>query len=282
MIRIFLKLTKFPLSAAVTLSALFAYLLAGGKSMSVMSTTGLAVLLLALGVSALNQYQEREADAKMARTKGRPIPSGRITPGTALALSVILILSATVSIYMQLDYPGMLLFLFVPLWYNGVYTSLKKLTAFAVVPGGLLGTIPPAVGWLAAGRGLIEPEFLSLALLFFVWQVPHFWLLSAKYDADYRAAGFPTAMEAFGPAGFRRVLFVWWMLTIGCALFVAAIFGVKRLVTMGLLAAMTAASLLAGIGILRRNLVPKRAGMLFHGLNAFLLGTVMLLGIDGF
>jgi protoheme IX farnesyltransferase len=281
MIRLFMEVTKFRLSAAVTLSAVFAYVLAGGGDAAVLTRSTLAVLLLALGVSALNQYQERDADGRMERTKRRPIPSGRVAPVTVLALAGALIAAGTLLVYRELGEPGLFLFLFVPVWYNGVYTSLKRHSAFAVVPGGLLGVIPPAIGWLAAGRSLAEPEFLALGLLFFVWQVPHFWLLMARYHADYRAAGFPTAVETFGPAGFRRVLFVWWMLTVCCILFTAGVFGVRTSAVLLLLSLLTAAATLAGTGILLGRLTPDRAGALFKGINLLLLGTVILLSVDG-
>ncbi len=280
MIRLFMELTKFRLSAAVTLSAVFAFVLAGGGNASVLGLSTLAVLLLALGVSTLNQYQEYESDGRMARTKRRPIPSGRITPAAALAISMMLIASATFLIYLELGNTGLLLFLFVPLWYNGVYTHLKRVSAFAVVPGGLLGMIPPAIGWLAAGRSLAEPEFLALGLLFFVWQVPHFWLLAAKHHDDYRAAGFPTAVESFGPVGFRRVLFVWWMLTIFCGLFAAGIFAVQNPAVWLLLSVLAAAVTTAGTGMLFQRLTPQRAGALFHGINLFMLATVTLLCVN--
>jgi protoheme IX farnesyltransferase len=282
MIRLFMEVTKFRLSAAVTLSAVFAYVLAGGGDAAVLLRSILAVLLLALGVSALNQYQERDTDGRMARTKRRPIPSGRIAPVTVLALAGMLIAAGTLLAYRELGPTGLLLFLFVPFWYNGVYTLLKKHSAFAVVPGGLLGVIPPAIGWLAAGRSLAEPEYLALGLLFFVWQVPHFWLLMARHHADYRAAGFPTALETFGAVGFRRVLFVWWMLTVFCALYAAGIFGVRAPAVLLLLSLLAAAATLAGIRILFRRLTPDRAGALFRGINLFLLGTVILLSADGF
>ncbi|MEJ2468304.1 MAG: UbiA family prenyltransferase [Campylobacterales bacterium] len=281
MIRLFRELTKFTLSAAVTLSAVFAFVLGKGNDLPALALSTLAVLLLALGVSALNQFQESEHDARMARTKRRPIPSGRITPGGALSLSAALITAAMLLIYRVLGYTGLLLFLFVPLWYNGLYTTLKRHTAFAVVPGGLLGVIPPAIGWLAAGRSLGEPEFLALGLLFFVWQVPHFWLLSAKYDADYRAAGFPTAVETFGPKGFRVVLFVWWMLTVLCGLFAAAVFGIHHPAVLGLFLALMAVTTAAGVRMLYNSLTPERAGALFKGINLFLLATVTLLSVDG-
>ena len=282
MIRLFLEVTKFYLSLAVTLSAVFAFVLARGENVSILAGSTLAVLLLALGVSALNQYQEYESDSKMARTKRRPIPSGRIAPNTVLTLAGILIVIATLLVYWELGYEGVLLFLFVPLWYNGVYTPLKRYSAFAVIPGGLLGVVPPAIGWLAAGRNLAEPEFLALGLLFFVWQVPHFWLLMLKHHGDYCTAGFPTAIKVFGALGFRRVLFVWWILTVFCALFVVGIFGVHSIILLLLLLTLSMAAVFVGSQILFVHLTPNLAGRLFHGINIFLLATVTLLSIDVF
>jgi len=280
MIWLFMELTKFRLSAAVTLSAVFAFVLAGGESAATLGLSTLAVLLLALGVSALNQYQEHDSDSRMARTKRRPIPSGRITPGAALALSGMLIAAASLLVYLELGYHGLLLFLFVPLWYNGLYTPLKRHSAFAVLPGGLLGMISPAIGWMAAGGSLAEPEFLALGLLFFVWQVPHFWLLMAKHHADYRVARFPTAVEAFGAVGFRRVLFVWWMLTVFCGIYAAAIFAMKNPALWLLLSLLAAAATLAGARLLQQELNAERAGTLFTWINIFLLATVTLLSAD--
>lgn len=279
MIRLLMELTKFRLSAAVTLSGVFGFVLGSGSSVGALLLSMLAVFLLALGVSALNQYQECDSDARMKRTKGRPIPSGRISPADALSLSGSLIAAAMFLVFAVLGYTGLLLFLFVPLWYNGVYTALKRRTAFAVVPGGLLGVVPPAIGWLAAGRGLMEPEFLALGLLFFIWQVPHFWLLSAKYHSDYRAAGFPTAVEAFGPVGFRRVLYVWWMLTIFSALFTVAIFSVQSFPVFLALSVLCGTMVFSGTQLLFQRLTPKRAGMHFKEINLFLLATVTLLSI---
>ena len=128
MIRLFLEVTKFRLSAAVTLSAVLTFILVRGENVMQMAGSVLAVLLLALGVSALNQYQERESDAKMARTKRRPIPSGRITPSNVLFLSMVLILVAMLLIHTELGDLGLILFLFVPLWYNGLYTYLKPVS----------------------------------------------------------------------------------------------------------------------------------------------------------
>lgn len=280
MIRLFLQLTKFPLSLAVTLSAVFGFFLAGGSDKTALALSTLAVLLLALGVSALNQYQERETDGKMARTRHRPLPSGRISPFAALLVSETLIALAMGLAYLKLGWAGLGLFLFVVLWYNGLYTSMKKWSAFAVVPGGVLGAIPPAIGWLAAGGGLDDPRFLALALFYFVWQVPHFWLLALKHHKEYEKAGFPTAVETFGEEGFRRVLFVWWMLTVLCGLFTAGVFGIRSPIILLLLLLAAATAAVGGGSVLSPRFSVARARSYFHGINLFLLGTMVLLSAD--
>jgi protoheme IX farnesyltransferase len=280
MVRLFLELTKFRLSAAVSVSTVVGFILGGGEDSPALGYSTLAVLLLALGVSALNQYQEWEKDMLMERTRERPIPSGCISPTAALLISMLLIVLALWLIYSVLGYTGLLIFLFVPLWYNGLYTSLKRYSAFAVVPGGLLGVIPLAIGWLAAEHSLTEPKFLALGVLFFVWQVPHFWLLAAKYDEEYRAAGFPTAVEVFGPVGFRKVLFVWWMLTVLCAIFASVIFRVQNTVLLLLLVIVLGVMVFTGSKILFEDLTRDRAGAHFKGINIFLSVIMVLLCMD--
>lgn len=182
-------------------------------------------------------------------------------------------------VFAVLGYVGLFLFLFVPLWYNGFYTYLKQHSAFAVLPGGLLGVIPPAIGWLSAGHTLIEPEFLALALLFFFWQVPHFWLLMAKHEQEYRVAGFPTAVEVFGLLGFRRVLFVWWMLTIVCGVYATIVFSIDSMYVLALLLVLNLYTVFSGVQILFETLSASKARVLFHKINFFLLATVILLSI---
>ena len=113
------------------------------------------------------------------------------------------------------------------------------------MPGSVIGSLPPLVGWVAGGGTLADPRALIIAFFFFIWQVPHFWLLMAKHHADYRAAGFPTALETFGAVGFRRVLFVWWMLTILSGLYTAGTFGVRSPAVLLLLSVLAVAATLA-------------------------------------
>jgi protoheme IX farnesyltransferase len=95
------------------------------------------------------------------------------------------------------------------LWYNGFYTPLKRVSAFAVVPGSLIEALPPAIGWTAAGGHPLDPSILALAFVFFIWQVPHFWLLVCLHAEGYEGAGFPTLMSVFGARRLSRLIFTW-------------------------------------------------------------------------
>jgi protoheme IX farnesyltransferase len=94
-------------------------------------------------------------------------------------------------------------------WYNAFYTPLKRVSAFAVVPGALIGALPPAIGWTAAGGRLKDPTVLALAFVFFIWQVPHFWMLAAMHAEGYEAAGFPTIVKLLGRQRLARLSLTW-------------------------------------------------------------------------
>ncbi|MDQ7085941.1 MAG: UbiA family prenyltransferase [Sulfurovum sp.] len=224
MIKDFFVVTKFVLSFAVSLSALFAYIMAKGDVGLDMLLATFSVLLVAMGVSTLNQVQEYKSDAKMERTKNRPIAIGRMLPRTGYIISAVLILLSMILIYSLLGLTGVNIFMFAFIWYNAMYTPLKKRSALAVVPGAILGVIPPAIGWLVAGNSLMELEFIALALYFFIWQVPHFWLLVMLFHGDFKDGGYPTAMRLFGQASLQRLTFVWLIFTIQAGIFLVSIF----------------------------------------------------------
>ena len=184
------------------------------------------VLLLAAGASALNQWQEREIDARMARTRTRPLPSGRLMPRPALAIACVLVTCG--ALVLTICGPRAVgLGLTAVLAYNAVYTPLKRVTAFAAVPGSLVGVIPPAIGWTVAGGASDDPRLLALAFFLFVWQVPHFWLLLLSRADEYAAAGLPSLAGTLGPRALRRVAFVW-MATAALAAPLLSWFGLTR------------------------------------------------------
>jgi protoheme IX farnesyltransferase len=282
MIKEFISLTKFVLSFAVSLSALFAYIMAKGEVGFDMILATLAVLLVAMGVSTLNQVQEYKEDSKMERTKNRPIASGRMSPKTGIIIATILILISFALIYSLLGLTGINFFAFSFIWYNLMYTPLKKKSALAVVPGAILGVIPPAIGWMVAGHSLFELEFYTLAAFYFIWQVPHFWLLVMLFHGDYKDGGYPTAMRLFGEGTLQRLTFVWLMLTINAGIFMVYTFEVYSTIIIGLTVLLAIWGFFTSLNLLKKDFKLTDARAIFWKINAAFLGTIVLLSIDEF
>jgi len=217
-IKTFLTFIRFPVSFAVTLSAFTAGVVFYGDFSSRMILPVAGIFLLAAGASAMNQFQERNYDALMERTKRRPLPAGRITPSIALSLSLLLIISGLLILLVFSTLICFILGLINILWYNGLYTELKRKTAFAVIPGALTGVIPVLMGWTSAGGRLDDPVILFLALFLFFWRMPHFWLLMMKYGQDYRQAGFPVLTDIFDDNQVKRLTMVWLVASSFCSM----------------------------------------------------------------
>jgi heme o synthase len=273
-------LCKARVSLLASLSAVTGFVLAAQGTAASLCTLFTGVFLLASGACALNQYLERDPDARMARTAKRPIPSGRIRPGCALAIALLLILSGE----------GLLLFTgtaAVPilgaaavLWYNGLYTGLKKKSAFAAVPGALVGCLPPAMGWAAGGGRMTDPSLAALVFFFFMWQVPHFWLHLLTYGREYAAAGLPSLTDVFRTDQLERLTFQWVSATAVSAL----LLGLSGL----LQSPFVKASLLAislwlvsgGISLMVRH--EANHALLFRRTNHFMLAVMVLAFLDRF
>lgn len=208
-LKIFFELTKIRITLFVTVTTAFGFIAATGKINIEMIPVLIGVLFLAFGSAALNHYQEKEFDSRMDRTKNRPIPSGRITSKNALAISVVLILSGSLVLLISSNLLAFSLALLNLFWYNFVYTLLKRKFSFAIIPGSLVGAIPPIIGWVAGGGALIDPQILAIAFFFFIWQIPHFWLLLLVMDKDYQQAGFPTLTQVFNRDQLSRITFIW-------------------------------------------------------------------------
>ena len=280
MIKDFIVLTKFVLSFAVSLSALFAYIMAKGEISTDMFIATFAVLLVAMGVSTLNQVQEYKEDALMDRTKHRPIACGKITPTTGIIIAAILVMLSLVVIYDLLGIIGVNLFLFAFIWYNLVYTPLKKSSALAVVPGAILGVIPPAIGWLTAGHELGEVEFFALGLYYFIWQIPHYWLLVMLHYGGYKDAGYPTVMRLFGQDSLQRLTFVWLMMSIFTGFFMVDIFNPQNIFVIIMLIITGIFGFVSSLKLLQKNFELTDARSVFWKINLAFLGVIILLSIE--
>ena len=204
-----LSLMKYKVSLAVTFTTATGYLICSGTFDLKLLYTLLGVFLLAGGTSALNQIQERKYDARMQRTQSRPLPSKLITPQSALIISCLLILTGSILLCTLSGKTAAYLGLFNIFWYNIVYTYLKRVTPFAVVPGSLVGAIPVLIGWSAAGGFIFDPRVIIIAYFLFIWQIPHFWFLLLKYGKEYEEAGFPSISKIFSQRSLKSLTFIW-------------------------------------------------------------------------
>ncbi len=202
-------LLRLPMSVMVAVSALAGYLTFPGHPVSLQAallTT--AIFLLAAGGSTLNQMQERADDALMERTRRRPLPAGRLTCGTALAVAGTLI-AAALFLLTRLEHPVAGWGVAALLLYNGVYTGLKKHTPFALLAGALCGALPPLIGWCAAGGDPADHRIIGLSALFLLWQVPHTWALSARHPGDSTGGPFASLFKHLDAVRLSRLNRVW-------------------------------------------------------------------------
>ncbi len=211
-----LQLLRLRLSAMIALSALAGYLLVPQRpGWSALPLT-LGVFLLAGSGSALNQLLERSTDLLMERTRNRPLASGRMHPRRGLAIG--LLSAAAALTILTATFPPLVAGTgILSLACYGAYTLLKPHSAFALLPGALCGALPPLMGWFASGNHTSHPDIVVLAGLFFLWQIPHFWLICRSRGEEYARAGLPMPPLLFGDQTGRRLLSVW----ISCFIFSA-------------------------------------------------------------
>ncbi len=187
----YLELTK-PRLSALVLATTAAGFWVGLRDPSRWLLLGPAILGTALcagGANALNQWLERSPDACMARTRGRPLPSGRLQPPAARRFGLLLIALGTFLLSVTVGrLPAMLAALTVAT-YLLAYTPMKRRTALCTLVGAIPGALPPMIGW-AAARGELGPGAWILFTVLFMWQLPHFLALAWLYRDDYARASF--------------------------------------------------------------------------------------------
>jgi len=218
----YLKLGKFGIALPVALTGFLGYFMANpALDLNALFCTS-GIFFLAMASGTINQIQERHTDALMKRTALRPLPSGNISLTQARLAAVSLILSGTALLMLTGQWLAPVLGIFTLLWYNLVYTPLKRLTAFAVLPGALIGALPPLIGWTAAGGDPLDMEILAVAFLLFVGQMPHYWLLLIKIGDEFHQAGLPVITSLFDQRQIRNLSFIWIAATGVCVLMLPA------------------------------------------------------------
>lgn len=172
----------------------------------------IAIVCIAIGggaSGALNMWYDADIDAIMSRTQNRPIPSGRVTKGEALAYGLVLSAFSVSLLGLATNWVAGGLLAFTIFFYAVIYTIwLKRSTPQNIVIGGAAGAFPTMIGW-AAVTGTISWESLSLFLIVFLWTPPHFWALALYKQGDYAAAGIPMMPNVVGEASTKRQIFVY-------------------------------------------------------------------------
>jgi heme o synthase len=203
-----------------------------GPALATILWTMLGGYLAAGGAGAINHYLDRDRDARMARTCGRPLAGGRIEPLHGLAFGVALGALATVVLAVAVNVLAAALALSGLLGYVFVYTVwLKPLTPQNIVIGGAAGAVPPLVGWAAATGGLTLDALWPFAIVFF-WTPPHFWALSLLISDDYARTGVPMLPVVRGETTTRHqiVFYALLLVAITIAPVITGLFGTAYLI----------------------------------------------------
>lgn len=209
MVRDYLELTKPSVTWLILMSTSVGFYLgaAGGLDLALLFHALLGTALAAGGTAALNQWMERDADAKMLRTRQRPLPAGRLAPAPAFWFGLALAVAGVAHLAAMVNLLTASLAAFTCSSYLLCYTPLKSRTPHATLVGAFPGAMPILMGWTAATGRLTLEGGLLYALLFF-WQFPHFLAIGTLYREDYARAGtrMLPVVQPQGPAVGRQIV----------------------------------------------------------------------------
>jgi len=211
----FLQLLKPRVMSLVIFTALTGLVCAPDRINPILAAVAVLCIAVGAGASAsLNMWYDADIDAKMRRTRGRPVPAGRVQGADALALGIVLSLFSVMLMGMAVNWFAAGLLAFTIVFYAVVYTMwLKRWTAQNIVIGGLAGALPPVIGWAAATGGAPLNAWLLCAIIF-MWTPPHFWALSLYTSEDYAKAGVPMMPVVKGASSTRRQIMIYSLLLV--------------------------------------------------------------------
>lgn len=214
----YIALLKPRVMSLVLLTAVAGMTVAPGTLHPVLAAVAILCIAVGAGASgAINMWYDRDIDAIMKRTCGRPIPRGRVAPAEALAFGVILSVFAVMTMGLAVNATAAGLLALTICFYVFVYTIwLKRRTPQNIVIGGAAGAFPPMIGW-AAVTGDVSIASIALFALIFFWTPPHFWALALFRKIDYAKAGIPMLPVVAGVRETKRQMFVYTILMLPLA-----------------------------------------------------------------
>lgn len=275
----YLELTKPRITALVVLTTFVGFHLGalGGDPWRLLHTL-LGTALVCSGTSVLNQVWERERDARMRRTRSRPLPASRLDAGEALAFGVGLAIGGLLHLSLAVNMLAAWLAGATLASYIFLYTPLKTRTWWCTAVGAVPGALPPVIGW-AAARGTLDAGAWALFAILFAWQLPHFYAIAWMYRDDYARGGFPmlAVVDRDGVRTGRHAL-VWTAALLPASL-VPALLGLAGGIYAAGAVALGAAFLALAAGMARKC-DAARARRLFLGSILYLPVLFTLLVLD--
>jgi heme o synthase len=214
----YVDMTKPKVQSLLLFTTVTTMYVAGTPSIGLVLLTCLGGALASGGAGAINHYLDRDIDARMTRTANRPVPSGRVAPGAALAYGITLGICSFALLALTVNVLAASLALSGLLGYVLVYTLwLKRRTPQNIVIGGAAGAVPPLVAW-AAVTGHLSGTAIYLFAIVFYWTPPHFWALSLLMKDEYASAGVPMLPVVRGEAETRWQILLYTILLVGVTL----------------------------------------------------------------
>ncbi len=251
-------LTKPRIISLLLVTTIAPMFVAGRPSWTLVLIVSLGGYLMAGGANAVNMYLDRDIDDLMARTRLRPIPSGRMAATAVLAFGVALATAATGLLAHFVNVLTAALALAGFYFYVFVYTRwLKRRTPQNIVIGGAAGAFPPLVGW-AAVTGRVDLAALYLFLIIFYWTPPHFWALALIKQRDYERAGVPMAPLVWGESETKSQM-LWYTIVLGAVTVLPVAFGAFGLVYLVAAVALWAVLLIGVLAVRRPTAATKAA-----------------------
>ena len=196
------SLIRIKVSLSIILSTVVGFVYGSAVFNKIFILIVIAVFLLSTGCSVLNQIQEAAIDKLMERTKNRPVAKGKLSKFKAFILAITCILFSFI-IFLNINIKVFILGLLTIIIYNFLYTPLKLKTSYSILVGAFIGSIPPLMGFFASNH------IINISIIYYLWQIPHFWLITELYKNDYKCIKYPFLNDRINERQYKIIFFVW-------------------------------------------------------------------------